>query len=172
MNWSKPARFGALLVVSALLLVGCDGETADLTTTSSLVSGPSPSVEATTTSVAPNGETTTTPLVGESVAGHEIVARESDTAGETLYIVIPPGAYTDVDIENFVHDLVESGTVTFGAQIFDDPAAVDAFRKPEADRTEEETALIDQHHFVTVSNGTTVQYQGPFAGSGEFVIGS
>ena len=42
----------------------------------------------------------------------------SDPAGETLYIVIPEGAYTDVDIENFVVGLVDSGEVTYGAEIF------------------------------------------------------
>jgi hypothetical protein len=173
MNRSRQARVLALTGLLALVVAACDGETADLTTTSSLVSGgTTPSGEATTTSVAPGGDSTTTSLVGETVSGHEIVARESESAGETLYIVIPPGAYTDVDIENFVLDLVEGGTVTFGGEIFDDAAAVDAYRKPEGERTEDETALIAQHHFASVLNGTTVRYQGPFASSGEFVIGS
>ena len=91
---------------------------------------------ATTTTVAPGGHTTSTSLVGEPVASYEVVARVSDPAGETLFIVIPEGAYTDVDIENFVVGLVDSGEVTYGAEIFDNPGAVDAYRKPEAERTE------------------------------------
>src|SRR3970040_549700 len=96
------------LAVSGLLLLvvaACNGdETADLSTTSSLIASPtSVAGSETTTSVGPGGgESPTTSTRGESVAGHEIVARESDTAGETLFVLIPPGAYTDVDIENFV----------------------------------------------------------------------
>jgi hypothetical protein len=165
------------LALSGLLLfavAACDGEeTTDLSTTSSLIASPTTGAGAeTTTSLAGGGDSTTTSLRGETVGGHEIVARESDTAGETLFIVVPPGAYTDVDIENFVVGLVDDGTVTFAAEVFDHPGAVDAYRKPEAERTEGETQLIDEHHFASVQNGTTVVFRGPFAGSGEFVIGS
>ena len=172
MSWSKPIRYGAISGLLVVVLAACDDGGAELTTTSSLVSSPTTADVSPTTSAALGGESTTTSLVGQSVDGYEIVARESDTAGETLYIVIPPGAYTDVDIENFVLDLVESGAVTFGAEIFDEETAVEAFRKPEAERTEEETTLVSQHHFVTLSNGTTIVFRGPFESSGEFVIGS
>jgi len=170
---SKRLRFG-LFGLLVLALVACDdGETTDLSTTSSLIASPTTGGEvATTTTVAAGGDTTPPTLVGQQVAGHEVVARVSDPAGETLFIVIPPGAYTDVDIENFVVGLVDSGEVTYGAEVFDDPGAVDAFRKPETERTEGETQLIDQHHFATVQNGTSMIFRGPFADSGEFVIGS
>ena len=169
---SKTLRLG-LLGLLVLTLAACDdGETTDLSTTSSLIASPTTGGEvATTTTVATGGETTST-LVGQQVASHEVVARVSDPAGETLFIVIPPGAYTDVDVENFVVGLVDSGEVTYGAEVFDDPGAVDAFRKPQAERTEGETQLIDQHHFATVQNGTSMIFRGPFADSGEFVIGS
>jgi hypothetical protein len=171
MKSSKLLRHTTLSVLLALTLAACDGdEAAELTTTSSLVASPS-SDESSATSVAPADSTTTT-LVGQSVGNYEIVARESDSAGETLYVVIPPGAYTDVDIENFVLDLIEAGTVTFGAEIFDDTGAVDAYRKPAAERTEGETQLLDEHHFVSLLNGNTIRFQGPFASSGEYIIGS
>ena len=171
---SKTLRLG-LFGLLVLALAACDdGETTDLSTTSSLISSPTTGAEgeATTTTVATGGDTTSTTLVGQQVAEYEVVARVSDPAGETLFIVIPPGAYTDVDIENFVVGLVDSGEITYGAEIFDDNGAVDAYRKPEAERTEGETQLIQQHHFASVQNGTTVVYRGPFADSGEFVIGS
>jgi hypothetical protein len=170
---SRALRF-SLSGLLILALAACDdGETTDLSTTSSLVASPTTGGEvATTTTVAPGGETTSTTLVGEPVVGHEVVARVSDPAGETLFIVIPEGAYTDVDIENYVVGLVDSGEITYGAEIFDNPGAVDAYRKPEAERTEGETQLVDQHHFASVQNGTTVIFRGPFADSGEFVIGS
>ena len=172
MNSSRRFVYLILSPLVALVVAACDsGETA-LSTTSSVIAGQSTTAEATTTSVAGGGGGATTTLVGESVGTYEIVARESDTGGETLFIVIPPGAYTDVDIENFMLDLVEGGTATFGAEVFGDAAAVDAFRKPEAERTADETALIAEHHLASLENGTTIVFRGPFESSGEMVIGS
>ena len=163
---------GPLLALS-LLSVACDGEEAALTTTSSLVTDPgeegSPT---TTTTVAPPGEGASTTLVGEAVGSYEIVAREPVTDGEVVYIVIGPGAYTDVDLENFILDLYEGGIATYGAEIFDDAAAADAYLKAEEDRTAEEVALIELHHFASLVGGTIIRFQGPFTDSGEFVLGS
>jgi hypothetical protein len=173
MNLPKLTRVVLLTGLIAITAAACDsGDSVELSTTSSVISGQPSTVETTTTSVAGGEGESTTTLVGESVVNYEVVARESEAAGETLYIVIPPGAYTDVDMENFVLDLIESGTATFGAEIFDDAAAVEAFRKPEAERTEEEGALVDQHHLVSLQNGTTLVFRGPFEDSGEMVIGS
>lgn len=167
----------SLAVMGALTLVvgACNNSGgADLTTTSSLVVTTNPGGGSTTTSVVPGGDsTTTTTLVGEDVPGFEIVARESAPAGETLYIVVPPSdAYTDVDIENFVRDLYESGTATFGAEVFDDAAAVDAYRKDPGSRTADEEALISDHHLASLVNGSTIKFQGPFQSSGEMAVGS
>ena len=57
--------------------------------------------------------------------------------------------------------LVDGGEVTYGAEIFNDPGAVDAYRKPEAERTEGETQLIDQHHLASVQNGTNCRVPWP-----------
>ena len=172
MTRSKMLRRGALCALVTLTIAACDGDGAELTTTSSLLSSPTSAAESPTTSVAPGGASTTTTLVGEPVGDSEIVARESEAAGETLYIVVPPGAYTDVDIENFVLDLIEDGVASFGAEIFDDDAAVEAYRTPEAERTEEQSALVDQHHFASLVDGTTIEFRGPFEDSGSLVIGS
>ena len=173
MKLSRTARIAALSTLLALTLVACNGDdSVELSTTSSVISGQPTTVESTTTSTPSSGESPTTVLTGQPVGEYEIVARESDTAGETLYIVIPPGAYTDVDIENFIHDLYESGTATFGAEIFDDAAAVEAYRKPEAEQTDADAELIDQHHFASLQNGTTIVFRGPFEDLGQTVIGS
>lgn len=175
----SPSRALRFSLVGALLLVAgaCDdGETTELSTTSSLISAATtaePGDAAGTSTTAPaDGAATSTTLVGQSVAGYEVVARVSDPAGETLFITIPPAAYTDVDIENFAVGLVENGTVTYGAEIFDDAVAVEAYRKPEAERTEEETQLIQQHHFASIQNAGVVVFQGPFAASPDIIIGS
>jgi hypothetical protein len=164
--------------VGALLLVlgACDdGETTDLSTTSSLISSATTTgagEAATTTSAPADAAAASTTLVGQSVAGYEVVARVSDPAGETLFITVPPGAYTEVDIENFAVGLVDNGTVTYGAEIFDDAAAVEAYRKPEAERTEAETQLIQQHHFASIQNAGVVVFRGPFAAAPDVIIGS
>jgi hypothetical protein len=159
------------LLALSLLSVACDGEEAALTTTSSLVTDPSEEGSPTTT-VAPPGDETSTTLVGEAVGSYEIVAREPVTDGEVVYIVIGPGAYTDVDLENFILDLYEGGIATYGAEIFDDAAAADAYLKAEEDRTAEEVALIELHHYASLVGGTIIRFQGPFTESGEFVLGS
>ena len=171
MNIRRISLSLAPLLALSLLATACDGEEAALSTTSSLVTDPGEEGSPTTT-VAPSEEATGTTLVGESVGSYEIVAREPGTDGETVYIVIGPGAYTDVDLENFVRDLNERGIATYGAEIFDDAATAAAYLKAEADRTAEEVALIGEHHFVSLVGGTIIRFQGPFAESGEFVLGS
>ena len=174
MKLPKPLRFFGVLLVLGVVLSACDAETANLSTTSSLLTeAPDDTAgeqRATTTSEAT--ATTSRVLVGAAVDSYEIIARDSTSNGEILYIVLPQRAYTDVDLENFVGDLMESGAVTWGAEIFDDVLAVDAFAKSEAERSEEEVALLEQHHFASLLNGNTIRYQGPFEESGEIAIGS
>jgi hypothetical protein len=176
MSPSRALRF-AVLGALLLVLVACDDpETTDISTTSSLVSSAttveSGDTSGASTTAPADGAASSTTLVGQSVAGYEVVARVSDPAGEVLFITIPPAAYTDVDIENFAVGLVEDGTVTYGAEIFDDAAAVEAYRKPEAERTEAETQLIDEHHFASIQNAGVVVFRGPFAESPDIIIGS
>ena len=171
MNLPKITRVLAGLVVMALFLSACDSEEAELTTTSTLVTEAPAPADSTTTTVAPS-EATTSTTVGSSVASFDVVAREAGDAGDIVYIIIPQAAYTDVDMENFVGDLLEDGIATWGAEIFDDIVALEAYQKDEADRTEEEVELIDQHHFVSLVNGDTIRFQGPFEASGEILIGS
>ena len=162
-------------VVTALMLVAsaCDNGEAELSTTSSLVLGtteaPDPGA---TTTVPDGGEATPTTLRGEPVTDHEVIIRESTDDGLILHIVIPPGAYTEVDMQNFVGDLLEGNPELWGAEIFDDRAALDAYQKSEDERTEEEQRLIDEHHFVSLVRGDTLRFQGPFSEFGEHIIGS
>ncbi len=170
MNLRKKMLTLIPLAVLAVLAVACDGGEAALTTTSSLITG-SGDGSPTTTVTVPQDQTNTT-LVGQVVASYEIVAREPGADGETVYVVIPAGTYTNVDIENFIGELYDSGTATYGAEIFDDAAAAGAYLKAEAERTPEEVELIEQHHLASLIGGTTIRFQGPFADAGEYVLGS
>ena len=173
MHNSPMRNFLALLIALSALLTACDGDEPALSTTSSLVTSPGNGGEGSTTTSAPaTGAASSTTLVGEAVASYEIVAREPVDDGEVIYVVIPPGAYTDVDLENFILDLYEQGTATYGAEVFNDQAASDAYLKAEAERTPEETTLIDQHHLVSLVGGTTIVFRGPFAESGQHALGS
>ena len=174
---SKALQVLALSVVMTIVVAACEGDGADITTTSQAIGGGGGDggTSGSTTTVPEVGEATTTTeveLVGSPVESYEIVGRDAGDAGETLWIVIPQAAYTDVDLENFMGNLIENGTATWGAEVFDDILALEAYQKPEADRTEDELALIEQHHFVTLQNGDTIIFRGPFEGSGEMVIGS
>lgn len=162
-----------LAVALALLAAACTAE-AELSTTSSVITGTTEAVTAaTTTSTTAAGETTATTLIqGETVSEWEVVARISSDNGETLYIVIPPGAYTDIDLESFVGQLKESDPQLFGAEVFDDPDAVQAFVIPEGQRTEPQQQMLDDHHLVSLVGGDTIRFQGPFEEMGEHIIGS
>ena len=180
MNRRRYGKFLTIAAVLVLTLAACDSSEADLSTTSSLLGGTNAGgsdngvdgATTTTASDAGGDDGPTTTLRGSNVDSYEVIAREPATGGEILYIVIPQADYTDVDMENFVGDLIESETVTWGAEIFDDSNAVDAYRVDEADRTDEQVELLSQHHFVTVQNGDTLIFRGPFETSGTMVIGS
>jgi len=166
-----------MLLVFGLILTSCDDGTAELSTTSSLVTGTTetPDEGGSTTSVAADengGQSPTTTLVGETVGSFEIVVRISGENGETLHIVIPPGAYTEIDLENFIGDLKDSDPELWGAEVFDDPDAIQAFVIPEDQRTAEQQTLVEEHHFVSLVDGDTIRFQGPFAEFGESIIGS
>ena len=162
-----------VLVVTSLVAVSCDSGTVELSTTSSILNGPTePAPEASTSTSAGEGVPTTTALRGETVGSYEVLVRVFGDNGETFHILIPEGAYTDVDLENVIGDLIEDAPELWGAEVFDDQDALEAFVIPEDQRTDEQQALIDEHHFVSLVNGDTIRYQGPFLEFGEFVIGS
>lgn len=170
----KPRSSSAVLLVLALLLAACDSGEAELSTTSSLVTGTTetPAEEATTTTGAGDGVVTETTLRGETVTSYEVTARISTDNGEILHIVIPEGAYTDVDLENFVGDLLDQNSDLWGAEVFDSEDGPAAFATPEDQRTAEQQQTLDEHHFVSLIGGDTIKYRGPFSEFGEMLIGS
>jgi hypothetical protein len=169
-------RWIALLAVVAIVVVACDGDDPELSTDSTIVTGsttaPAPGDDSTTTT--PDGEGTSPPttLAGEQVSEYQVVTEIENDNGVEQHIVIPNGAYTDVDLENFVIDLVEEKPDLHGAQIFDDVAAAEAFLVPEAERTEAEQELLERHWFVTLTGRARIDFRGPFAEFTGGAIGS
>ena len=164
----------ALLAALAVVAAACDSDEAALSTTTSVLTETTeaPERDTTTTTTDDTAATTSTTLVGETVSGQEVVARISTDDGEVLHIVIPEGAYTDVDLVNFIGDLKEADPDLWGVEVFDDPAAAEAFATPEDERTEEDQQTLDDHHFVTLTDGDRVIFRGPFSEFGEFVLAS
>jgi hypothetical protein len=169
-------RLLTLIALTVLLTAACSGDDPELSTDSTIVVGGSdttmPAGEATTTTPPGDGTSPPTTLVGETVSGHDVVNEIPNDDGVERHIVIPNGAYTDVDLENFVLDLLEQYPDLHGAEIFDDATAAEAFLVPEDERTEEEVALLERHHFVTLTGRARIDYRGPFAEFPGGAIGS
>ncbi|MFQ5522781.1 MAG: hypothetical protein ACE5F5_04290 [Acidimicrobiia bacterium] len=161
-------------VVTTLVIAACSPTELALNTTSTLITrtteGPVEVAESTTTTA--TARTTSTTLRGQPVTDYKVALRTTSSEGETLFIVIPPGAYTDIDLEDFIIDLIEANPGLWGVEVFDDEEALRAFVLPEDERTEEEQMLIAEHHFVSLVRGDTIRFQGPFSDMGEFPIGS
>lgn len=172
------SRWIVLAALIALLGVACDGDEAELTTDSTIITGTTQDLSSedttTTTSSSDNGDVTSpsTTLVGQPVSEYEVVHEIPNEDGVAQHIVIPNGAYTDVDLQNFVFDLLEANPDLYGIEVFDDEAAAEAFLTPETDRTEEETELLERHHFVSVTGRARFDYRGPFSEFPGGAIGS
>ncbi|GIU91384.1 MAG: hypothetical protein KatS3mg011_0290 [Acidimicrobiia bacterium] len=157
------------LVLVPVALAACDSPETGLTTTTAVVAQPPTTMTTTTT-------TTTTTVAAEEaepVTEWEVVVRSSSDQGEVLWVVIPPGNYNENSLEGLLATIVEEtpGPV-WEVHVFDDPGALEAARVEEAQRTEEQQTLVDQHHLVSLVEGNVVRFQGPFADSGEFILGS
>ncbi len=172
-------RWITLITVLVFVVVACDSGDAELSSSSTIVSGGTQSTMAPGTTTAGDsgsgggdGSGTPTTLVGEAVTKYDVVKEIPNDNGVEHYIVIPQGAYTDVDLENFVYDLVDGNSDLYGAEIFNDSDAADAFEVPAADRTDEQKALLAAHHLVTLTGRSRIDYRGPFADFPGGAIGS
>jgi len=171
MKANRSLKLTILLGSLVLLVAACDsGEEAVLTTTSSVV-GSTSAPDVGVTDEGTDGTTSTT-LTGQAVASHEVVLRESTDDGEFLYIVVPEGDYTDVDLENFLGNLIENDEEVTNVEVFDDAAAVTAFRLDDSDQTAADLVLISEHHLVSLSERNRIIYRGPYEEFGEIAIGS
>ncbi len=164
-------------LVAMLSLAACDrGAEPELivttTSTSSTVATAEAGESTTTLATAEEPETTTTTLERVAVEGYEIQVQTTADEGRVLWVTIPAEDYTDLDLEDFVVGLVDDEVDLWEVHVLDDVAAVDAARVAEADRTDEEQALVDEHYLVSVTEGNVVTFRGPFEAAGTFLIGS
>lgn len=168
-----------LLPLLLLLAAGCSPEEAELTTTTTLAT--EDEVNTTTTATSAPDSTVDTTEDDESapddsetgVPEYEIVVRSSGTAGETLWVLVEPADYSDVDLENVIRVIVDVSDFDLdGIRVFDDAEALEAGRLDDTARTEEEQALVDAHFLVSLEDGAVIAFQGPYAEFGEIAVGS
>lgn len=163
-----------LVGVAALLLAACNSDEADVTVTTIDASLLTTTTAATTTTDQPDdtepGGTTQPP--SDPIEDYEVISRTATEDGETLYILVAPGNYSDVSIENFLGDLLEAETAVSGVEVFDDREALDAALKAEEDRSADELQALEDHHLVSLVDGATVSFQGPLSEFEDFIIGS
>lgn len=169
-------RWIVLPAILALFVVACDSDDPELSTDSTIVTGPTDTqalAETTTTQPgSSNGTSAPSTLVGQAVSEYTVVNEIPNDDGVAWHIVIPNGAYTDVDLENFVIELIESNPDLYGAEVFDDAEAAEVYLVPDADLTEEQIALLERHHFLTLTGRARLDFQGPFAEFTGGAIGS
>lgn len=162
----------SILAVAILVVVACTGDESSPTTTVAGSGNTLPSGgEGTTSSTSP-GEATETTLAGRAVDTYRIAKSEETLNGLEVHLVIPRAGYTDVDLENFIRDFRDATPGLWGAQIFDSDEAQAAYLVAEALRTEEQRTLITRHHLLTLDQGETLIWRGPFSSLGQSIIGS
>ncbi|MDE0171102.1 MAG: hypothetical protein OXS29_16600 [bacterium] len=186
-------QFIPLLVVAALVVAACsrDGEEAPETTvapaattatTSAAVADAAGSAGDTTVASEPadpdadaapgeSAETTTVATV-EVVAGlpsYEVVHRMIEDDRETLVVVVEPGTYSNVQLENLVYDVVERFTPS-AVIVVDDRDVADLAVLEE--RTDEQQDRLDAHTFLRIEGGVEVTFYGPYADFPGLTVGS
>lgn len=134
---------------------------------------------ATTTTSPPTTTATQAPATtaaaesqGADGISYRVARQESTRDGTLLYLEIPPGDYTEVDLENLVLSVHEERDDLFELHVLDSREAVSALLTPEAERTPEQNALLESHYLISFLEGGILRFQGPFAGLEGYVVGS
>ena len=121
-----------------------------------------------TAASSPSSTTSTVPA-GPAVPDYEVQHRMIEDGNETLVVLLDPGSYSNVELENLVYDIVEEHSPR-GAVVVDDSAAADLAVLDE--RTAEQQASLDSHTLLRIDNGVEVTFHGPYADFPGLTVGS
>ena len=176
----RARTLAALAVLAMVTACGGDEKPALVTTSSRVVATAAPTTAAplTTTTTAPpttaadSSTTTAADEQGADEISYRVVRQESTRDGVVLYLEIPPGDYTDIDLQNLVLSVHEEREDLFELHVLDDREAVSALLKSGEDRTPEEAELLESHYLVSFLEGAILRFQGPFADLEGYVVGS
>jgi hypothetical protein len=149
-----------------------DGDAVESETTAASVSATEASpqttiagAESSTTSSMPEVELTTTSVVG--LPSYSVLSRSEE---DELVVLVVPGTYGDLDIQNVVGDVVERFAPVNTLHIVDDEAAATLVVAETV--TPEEQVVLDEHYFVRLEEGFRMIFVGPFSSVGEVILGS
>lgn len=106
---------------------------------------------------------------GPALPPYEVQHRMIEDGGETLVVLVEPGSYSNVELENLVYDIVEEHSPR-GAVVVDDTAAADLAVLDE--RTAEQQDSLDSHTLLRIDNGVEVTFHGPYADFPGLTVGS
>ena len=189
----RPVALIGLLLGAVILLVACnrEGEDSPETTVAPATSAPTTTTVATDTgdsggdtatasdsaepdpeAASPEAEETTTVATTGAASGmpsYEVVHRLIEDDRETLVVVVEPGTYSSVELENLVYDIVERFTPS-AVIVVDDREVADLAVLEE--RTDEEQERLDAHTFLRIEKGVEVTFFGPYADFPGLTVGS
>lgn len=189
----RPVALIGLLLGAVILLVACNrgGEDSPETTVAPATSAATTTTVATDagdsggdTAVASDSaepdpeaasqEAEETPTVATTGAvsgmpSYEVVHRLIEDDRETLIVVVEPGTYSNVELENLVYDIVERFTPS-AVMVVDDREVADLAVLEE--RTDEEQERLDAHTFLRIEKGVEVTFYGPYADFPGLTVGS
>ena len=106
---------------------------------------------------------------GPAVPPYEVRHRMIEDGREALVVLVEPGSYSNVELENLVYDIVEKHSPR-GAVVVDDSAAADLAVLDE--RTAEQQDSLDSRTLLRIDNGVEVTFHGPYADFPGLTVGS
>jgi hypothetical protein len=142
---------------------GADTSGAEVSVAEDAVEG---AVDAEDDGDAQEGSDTTLP---PAIPPYEVIHRLIVDDRTTLVILVEPGAYSTVQLENLVYDVVDTYSPNT-AIVVDDRAAADLAIKD--DLSPEEQSTLDDRTFLRIENGVDVTFHGPYADAGGMTVGS
>ena len=179
-----------LAIVAMAAACGGRDDPALVTTTSRVVTTAAPTTAADLTTTTAAADLTTTTAADQSdsdsdspatTAAEEqeigeisfrVARQESTRDGTVLHLEVPPGDYTDVDLENLVLSIYEERDDLYELHVLDSREALSALLTPEGERTPDQKSLLESHYLVSFLEGAILRFQGPFANLEGYVVGS
>ena len=175
-------RLLPVLLLTGIVAAACSGGGGDAgstttapdagftSTTSTTMSDGGSTTTSTTADTSSTTSTTTTDPSG--VAVYSIERRIVGSSGDTVVVLLEPGTYSDLDLQNVVTDVIERFAPIAQLHIVDDPGAVELVLLSEEQLTPEQTTVLAEHYFVRLEDGFRLVYEGPFDTFGEVILGS
>ncbi len=173
----RSLTIAGLIVLTALAAACNRGEDPSAETTLTSIGGTDVNegtviISAPSSTTEPADQTSTVATTIAVVIGmptYEVVAEIDAGSDSTLIVVVEPGSYSNVELQNLVFDVVDRFAPTT-ATLVDDSEAADLLLLEEL--TEEQEAYVAEHTFIRITNGVEVTFLGPYSDIPGLMIGS